>query len=82
MALAGNPVLLVMDAPSSGLSPLVVKEVMHLLGSFRTAGLSLLIAEQNVKFLDLADRVSAALAMPVAAMHENDALPKAYFGLN
>jgi branched-chain amino acid transport system ATP-binding protein len=86
-ALAGNPALLVMDEPSSGLSPLFVREVMRLLGSFRTEGLSLLIAEQNVKFLDLADRVYTleggriGYAGSVAAMQENDALRKAYFGL-
>ena len=86
-ALAGNPALLVMDEPSSGLSPLFVKEVMRLLGSFRTEGLSLLIAEQNVKFLDLADRVYTleggriGYAGSVAALQENDALRKAYFGL-
>jgi branched-chain amino acid transport system ATP-binding protein len=86
-ALAGNPVLLVMDEPSSGLSPLFVKEVIRLLGSSRTEGLSLLIAEQNVKFLDLADRVYTleggriGYAGSVAAMQENDALRKAYVGL-
>jgi branched-chain amino acid transport system ATP-binding protein len=86
-ALAGNPTLLVMDEPSSGLSPLFVKEVVRLLGSFRSAGLSLLIAEQNVKFLELADRVYTldggriGFAGTVAAMHENDALRRAYFGL-
>ena len=86
-ALAGNPSLLVMDEPSSGLSPLFVKEVMRLLGSFRSDGLSLLIAEQNVKFLDLADRVYTleggriGFVGTITAMHENDALRKAYFGL-
>src|SRR6202030_1961740 len=56
-ALAGRARLLVMDEPSAGLSPLFVKEVVRVLGGFRGQGLSFLIAEQNVKFLDLADRV-------------------------
>jgi branched-chain amino acid transport system ATP-binding protein len=86
-ALAGNPALVVMDEPSSGLSPLFVKEVVRLLGSFRGKGLALLIAEQNVTFLDLADRVYTldggriGFAGTVAAMHANDALRRAYFGL-
>jgi branched-chain amino acid transport system ATP-binding protein len=86
-ALAGNPRLLVMDEPSSGLSPLYVKEVVQVLDAFRSRGLSLLVAEQNVKFLDLADRVYTleggriGFAGTVAAMHENDALRRAYFGL-
>jgi branched-chain amino acid transport system ATP-binding protein len=86
-ALAGNPRLLVMDEPSSGLSPLFVKEVIRVLADFRNHGLSLLVAEQNVKFLEIADRVytldggRVGFTGSVAAMHENDALRRAYFGL-
>ena len=53
----GQRKMLVMDEPSAGLSPLFVKEVVRVLAGFRGQGLSFLIAEQNVKFLDLADRV-------------------------
>src|SRR5580704_8929979 len=56
-ALAGNPRLVVMDEPSAGLSPRYVKEVIGVLAQFRSQTLALLIAEQNVKFLALADRV-------------------------
>jgi len=86
-ALAGDPRLLVMDEPSAGLSPLLVKDVIRVLQRFHGTGLSLLIAEQNVKFLDLADRVytleggRVGFEGTVAAMHENDALRRAYFGL-
>ncbi len=86
-ALAGNPRLLVMDEPSAGLSPLYVKEVMGVLAPLRQKELALLIAEQNVKFLELADRVYTldngriGFSGTVAAMHENDALRRAYFGL-
>jgi branched-chain amino acid transport system ATP-binding protein len=86
-ALVGNPRLLVMDEPSSGLSPLYVKEVIAALGQFRDKRLALLIAEQNVKFLALADRVYTldggriGFSGTVAAMQENDALRRAYFGL-
>jgi len=86
-ALAGSPRLLVMDEPSAGLSPLFVKEVIQVLVRFRGQGLSLLIAEQNVRFLELADRVYTleggriGFEGSVAAMHENDALRRAYFGL-
>jgi branched-chain amino acid transport system ATP-binding protein len=86
-ALVGNPRLLVMDEPSSGLSPRYVKEVISVLAQFREKRLALLIAEQNVRFLDLADRVYTfdngriGFCGTVAAMHENDALRRAYFGL-
>ena len=87
-ALAGGPRLLVMDEPSAGLSPLFVAQVIGVLGRFRTTGLSLLIAEQNVAFLDLADRVftleggRVRFEGTVEALHANDALHRAYFGLS
>jgi branched-chain amino acid transport system ATP-binding protein len=86
-ALVGDPRLLVMDEPSAGLSPLYVKEVIGVLARFRRNELAFLIAEQNVKFLALADRVYTldngriGFAGTVAAMEENDALRRAYFGL-
>jgi len=86
-ALVGNPRLLVMDEPSAGLSPLYVKEVIAVLAQFREKQLALLIAEQNVKFLMLADRIYTldngriGFSGTVNAMQENDALRRAYFGL-
>jgi len=86
-ALVGNPRLLIMDEPSAGLSPRYVKEVIGVLAQFRDKQLALLIAEQNVKFLVLADRVytldngQIGFAGTVVAMQENDALRRAYFGL-
>lgn len=86
-AMAGRPRLLVMDEPSSGLSPLLVKEVVRTLMRLREKQLALLVAEQNVKFLDLADRVYTldhgriGFSGSVAAMHQDDALQRAYFGL-
>src|SRR6202030_930212 len=56
-ALAAEPKLLVMDEPSAGLSPLFVKEVIRILSDLRGKGLALLIAEQNIGFLEVATRV-------------------------
>ena len=87
-ALAANPRLLVMDEPSAGLSPLFVSEVLAVLARFRAGGLSLLIAEQNVAFLNIADRVFTleggriGFEGTVAALHADDALNRAYFGLS
>ena len=86
-ALAAGPKVLVMDEPSAGLSPLFVRQVIDILDRFRATGLSLLIAEQNVAFLDLADRVFTlengriGFEGTVAALHQDDALHRAYFGL-
>jgi branched-chain amino acid transport system ATP-binding protein len=86
-ALAGNPRLLIMDEPSAGLSPLLVQEVIDVLGRFHKEGLSLLIAEQNAKFLTLADKVVTmsgghmTFSGTVEAMHADDELRKAYFDI-
>jgi branched-chain amino acid transport system ATP-binding protein len=86
-ALAAEPKLLVMDEPSAGLSPLFVKEVLRVLGGLQGRGLSLLIAEQNIGFLEVATRVSVLeggrirFSGTVAEMTDNEALRRAYFGL-
>ena len=87
-ALAGSPHLLIMDEPSAGLSPLFVTEVLAVLKHFQAQGLSLLIAEQNVTFLDMADRVFTmeggriGFEGTVDALHADNALHRAYFGLS
>ena len=42
-----NPRLMLLDEPSQGLAPLVVKEVMRIVGRMRDEGLSVLLIEQN-----------------------------------
>ena len=55
-AIVAPPRLLLVDEPSLGLSPIMVKEVFAALHDFRAAGMSILIVEQNVrKALALAD---------------------------
>ena len=86
-ALAAEPRLLVMDEPSAGLSPLLVSTVIKSLERCRAGGLSLLIAEQNVKFLELGDRVFTmeggriGFSGTPSAIQADDGLRRAYFGL-
>jgi branched-chain amino acid transport system ATP-binding protein len=86
-ALASSPRLLVMDEPSAGLSPLFVGQVIAVLGRFREAGLAMLIAEQNIAFLDLADRVFTLdggrirFEGSVSELEADDSLHRTYFGL-
>ncbi len=49
-ALAGNPVMLLLDEPSEGLAPIVVAGIGKLLKQLRSAGATVLIAEQNMHF--------------------------------
>ncbi|WP_417587492.1 ABC transporter ATP-binding protein [Pararhodobacter oceanensis] len=55
-ALMSNPDLLLLDEPSLGLAPIVVKEVFSALSRIRATGLTILIVEQNARAtLELAD---------------------------
>jgi branched-chain amino acid transport system ATP-binding protein len=49
-ALVGNPRLLLMDEPSEGLSPLMVREVARLIATLRKIGTAILLVEQKVGF--------------------------------
>ena len=49
-ALMGNPTLLILDEPSEGLSPLMVKTLVEAIHRIRKDGVTLLVADQNVKF--------------------------------
>jgi branched-chain amino acid transport system ATP-binding protein len=48
-ALVGSPRLLLVDEPSEGLAPMVVKEIFDALARMRDRGIALLLVEQNVR---------------------------------
>jgi branched-chain amino acid transport system ATP-binding protein len=56
-ALILNPKLLLLDEPSQGLAPLIVREVFDVVAAARRDGLSILLVEQNVRAaVEIADR--------------------------
>jgi branched-chain amino acid transport system ATP-binding protein len=56
-ALMGRPQILLLDEPSMGLSPLLVREVFQIIREIKTAGTTLLLVEQNARMaLREADR--------------------------
>jgi branched-chain amino acid transport system ATP-binding protein len=56
-ALMAKPRLLMLDEPSLGLAPLIVREVLHMVASLRQLGVSVLLVEQNARAaLQVADR--------------------------
>ncbi len=57
-ALMTNPVLLLMDEPSEGLSPLIVREIESIIDQLKQSGLSILLVEQNLNMaLSTADYI-------------------------
>jgi branched-chain amino acid transport system ATP-binding protein len=48
-ALLLNPKLLILDEPSQGLAPLIVREVFRIVSKMREEGISVLLVEQNVR---------------------------------
>ena len=56
-ALLLNPRLLILDEPSQGLAPLVVREVFRIIAEMRREGISIMLVEQNARLtLEIADQ--------------------------
>jgi branched-chain amino acid transport system ATP-binding protein len=54
----GNPLLLLLDEPSEGVSPLILEQMAQTILALKSQGLSVLLSEQNVHFARLvADRI-------------------------
>lgn len=55
--LMGNPKLILVDEPTEGLAPLIVKDVLDMLATVRNSGVTVLMVEQNFKAaVKVADR--------------------------
>ncbi len=86
-AMMSKPDLLLMDEPSMGLSPLLVKEIFSIIKSLHDSGTTILLVEQNAKMaLSIADRAyvleTGTIAMSGNArdMLEDEKIKKAYLG--
>jgi branched-chain amino acid transport system ATP-binding protein len=56
--LMGDPKILLLDEPSEGLAPLVVETLREQLARLKQSGLTMVLTEQNVRFVsELGDRV-------------------------
>ena len=57
-ALLLNPALLLLDEPTEGLAPIIVREIMERLKTLKSEGMSILLVEQNFRFAtSIADNV-------------------------
>ncbi|MBQ8339938.1 MAG: ABC transporter ATP-binding protein [Clostridia bacterium] len=86
-ALLASPELIVLDEPSMGLSPLLVGEVFEIIKSFRAAGKTVLLVEQNAKMaMAISDRAYVlengliTMSGDAKALAEDDRVRKAYLG--
>ncbi|MCL5406073.1 MAG: ABC transporter ATP-binding protein [Deltaproteobacteria bacterium] len=87
--LMSSPKLVIMDEPSSGLSPKFVKKVIEVLRLLHEhEKLSMLIAEQNVSFLDFAEKIyildkgQVTFGGDVEQLKGNDTIRETYFGIS
>ena len=87
-ALMANPKILLMDEPSMGLSPILVKEIFRIIETLHDKGITILLVEQNAKVaLSISDRAyvletgSIVMSGSAAELMEDDRVRKAYLGV-
>ena len=86
-ALMARPKLMLMDEPSMGLAPLLVKEIFSIIQDVNAKGTTILLVEQNAKMaLSIADHAyvietgQLVLSGPAAELAQSDEVRKAYLG--
>ena len=87
-ALMTNPDLLLMDEPTEGLAPLLVREVGGVIENLKSQGLSILLVEQNLPLaLRVSDQVHVLSRGRIVhssapqALWENEEIKRRYLGL-
>jgi branched-chain amino acid transport system ATP-binding protein len=87
-ALMAGPRLLLLDEPSLGIAPLIVRSIFQTLGELKQQGVTMLLVEQNINVaLELADRAyvlrtgEVSLTGSAAELHANyERVAQAYLG--
>ncbi len=87
-ALMAKPRLLMLDEPSLGLAPLIVREIFRVIGELKQTGVSILLVEQNARAaLQVADYAyvletgEVALEGPSAQLVDDPKVVQSYLGL-
>ena len=85
--LMSNPELMLLDEPSMGLAPLLVREIFRVIVEINRSGTTILLVEQNAKMaLTIADRAYVLengmikLSGPAAELLQDERVRKAYLG--
>jgi branched-chain amino acid transport system ATP-binding protein len=86
--LVTDPKLLLLDEPSEGLAPVIVRRLGEAIAALKREGLTILLSEQNLKFARrLADRAyvidrgEIKFEGPIAALDADESLRRAYLGV-
>lgn len=86
-ALMSKPQLLLLDEPSLGLSPVIIKDVYHIISEIRKSGTTIFLVEQNAKkALDISDRAyvlangEIVLSGRSSDLKQDNEVKKAYLG--
>ena len=86
-ALMSQPKLLMLDEPSLGLAPLIVREIFRIIQTLRAQGVSILLIEQNARAaLEVADHGyvletgAIALQGPAEALRDDPRVIETYLG--
>ena len=87
-AMMSRPHILLMDEPSMGLSPLLVKEIFKIIEELNQSGMTILLVEQNAKMaLGIANRAyvletgKVVMSGDAKEMLADDKVRKAYLGM-
>jgi len=87
-ALMAKPRLLLLDEPSLGLAPLIVREIFRIIAELKKSGVSILLVEQNARAaLQVADYAyvletgEIAIEGPAAELVDNQKVIESYLGL-
>jgi branched-chain amino acid transport system ATP-binding protein len=86
--LMGNPDLLLLDEPSEGLAPLVVRDLGRQIQRLQEEGLTILLCEQNTKFATalsnrayVLEKGQVRFAGTIAELQDNEAVRRQYLAL-
>ena len=82
-----DPTIVLMDEPSMGLSPLLVKEIFSIIETLHRNGITILLVEQNAKMaLAVSDRAyvletgTISMSGKAEELANDDRVRKAYLG--
>jgi branched-chain amino acid transport system ATP-binding protein len=86
-AIISNPRLLLLDEPSLGLAPLIIKEVYQMIEKIKNTGITIILVEQNIEiafeitnYIYVLEAGELSIQGEPSEIIKNNEIKKAYFG--